>query len=645
VERGDVFQRDGVWDRRAVQEIEVPRSIRSAVGERVSRLSDQTQGVLHEASVLGQVFGFDDLLAMSGRAEEEVEEALDEALAAMLIRATSDDVYAFNHALTQQTLYSGLSPRRRNRWHAAIGEALECLPESTRRQRAAQIAWHFLQADRAERALPFTLLAGDEAEAVYAHSEAAQHYHTALDLAQDLNDQFGAAEALLKLGTILRRQARYDEALAMLERAASLSADVGDVAGEVRAIHELGLVQYYRGRPEDGIERIREAEAALMRRSPTVEESPLLADLYAALALDLWPLARNSQSLVAAERAVNLARQEHHSRSRAVAEGLRGMALTMVGPLFEARRVLDEATELLRVVGDTWWMANAVGNVGRAFLDEGDVSNGRECLERSRALIDPWHDRDETAWTEGNLGEACFLVGRWGDARATYEGAIRMARDVHSQRHLSLVLVHLAELSAVEGKWEEASSAIDEGLEIAATCGAVPALRKGQRLLAEHDLAVGRAEQAVNRLQPLLASAEGDWPRAFPPPVLAEAYLALGEVNRAEELVLQRVQRFWAQSHRRALSVWLRVQGMLLGQLQRWEEAEGAFTEAVSLARVMPYPYAEGRALHESGVSYLQRGERERARRRLEEALAIFRRLGARPDVERTEQILCSTPD
>src|SRR5205085_1382903 len=31
VERGDVFVRDGVWDRRAVEEITIPRSIRSAV--------------------------------------------------------------------------------------------------------------------------------------------------------------------------------------------------------------------------------------------------------------------------------------------------------------------------------------------------------------------------------------------------------------------------------------------------------------------------------------------------------------------------------------------------------------------------------------------------------------------------------------
>ena len=54
----------------------------------------------------------------------------------------------------------------------------------------------------------------------------------------------------------------------------------------------------------------------------------------------------------------------------------------------------------------------------------------------------------------------------------------------------------------------------------------------------------------------------------------------------------------------------------------------------------MPYPYAEGRLLHVYSEMHAQKGEPEPARERLEAALAIFRRLGARKDAERTEQAL-----
>ena len=58
----------------------------------------------------------------------------------------------------------------------------------------------------------------------------------------------------------------------------------------------------------------------------------------------------------------------------------------------------------------------------------------------------------------------------------------------------------------------------------------------------------------------------------------------------------------------------------------------------------MPYPYAEGRLLHAYGQMHVAKGEPGPARERLEAALAIFRRLGARKDAERVEQDLAALP-
>lgn len=73
---------------------------------------------------------------------------------------------------------------------------------------------------------------------------------------------------------------------------------------------------------------------------------------------------------------------------------------------------------------------------------------------------------------------------------------------------------------------------------------------------------------------------------------------------------------------------------------QYWEEATTALEEGVALARSMPYPYAEGRLLHVYGQMHIQKGEPALARERLEAALAIFQRLGARKDIEQVEQAI-----
>jgi hypothetical protein len=54
----------------------------------------------------------------------------------------------------------------------------------------------------------------------------------------------------------------------------------------------------------------------------------------------------------------------------------------------------------------------------------------------------------------------------------------------------------------------------------------------------------------------------------------------------------------------------------------------------------MPYPYGEARLLHVYGQMHVAKGEPGPARQRLEAALAIFRRLGARKDAERVEGTL-----
>jgi hypothetical protein len=88
------------------------------------------------------------------------------------------------------------------------------------------------------------------------------------------------------------------------------------------------------------------------------------------------------------------------------------------------------------------------------------------------------------------------------------------------------------------------------------------------------------------------------------------------------------------------LADWLRIQGKVRVQQKRWAEAQQAYAEAASLAHAIPYPHAEAAALYESGILQRRKGETEQAWEPLQEALTIFRPLGARLAAERTEQAL-----
>jgi predicted ATPase/transcriptional regulator with XRE-family HTH domain len=150
IERGDVYRRDGRWESREIAGIGVPESVRAAIADRASRLSERAQEALREASVLGQAFDFEDLQVMAGVSEDELEAAIEEALAAGLLYESGDG-YVFNHALTQQALYTELPNRRRRKLHLVAGEALARLAESVRQRRAGELARHFREGGAPKR--------------------------------------------------------------------------------------------------------------------------------------------------------------------------------------------------------------------------------------------------------------------------------------------------------------------------------------------------------------------------------------------------------------------------------------------------------------------------------------------------------------
>ena len=82
------------------------------------------------------IFRFGELAAVSAASDDELLDALDEASAAQLVRATSDgargasgtdDIFAFTHDKIREVLYEELNPIRRRRLHQRIGETLETL--------------------------------------------------------------------------------------------------------------------------------------------------------------------------------------------------------------------------------------------------------------------------------------------------------------------------------------------------------------------------------------------------------------------------------------------------------------------------------------------------------------------------------------
>jgi tetratricopeptide (TPR) repeat protein len=175
-------------------------------------------------------------------------------------------------------------------------------------------------------------------------------------------------------------------------------------------------------------------------------------------------------------------------------------------------------------------------------------------------------------------------------------------------------------------------------------------LRSAEILLAEAELQAGRPEEAYRRLRSTGTCAGGSPAEVglelrSALPTLAEARLRIGEVAEAQACVEAGLRQARARHNRVGLVDLMRVQALILMEQERWTEAAKVLQEALQLARAMPYPYAEGRLRHAEGLLRLLTGERDQARRAFVDALAVFRRLGARWDAQLATRSLAVSRD
>lgn len=237
-ETGALYQdEDGAWAAgKALAWDVLPARVEAVIEERIARLEAALRDLLAVASVEGEEFTAQVLARLEAIDERSLIRRLSRELDRqhrLVAEAGVETIerlrlylFRFRHILYQQHLYNGLGEMERALLHSDIGEALEELYGKRANEIAPRLAWHFAEAEDAERAIHYLLLAGDQARRLYAYQEAINHYRRALVFLRERNEIDRAARTLMKLGLTHHiafdfRQAReaYDEGFELWRRA------------------------------------------------------------------------------------------------------------------------------------------------------------------------------------------------------------------------------------------------------------------------------------------------------------------------------------------------------------------------------------------------------------------------------------------
>jgi tetratricopeptide (TPR) repeat protein len=531
-------------------ELPVPASVQEAVRSRAQRLAPATRRVLEAAALAAEPFSPGLLAPACALSELEAVLAIEEAVAARLLREHESGGFAFAHDLVQQSLAAALTSERARLVHRRLalgGEAAGAAP--------AAIAAHHEASGEPQRAVVHRIAAGDEARRLRALADAIAHWTKALADAPTAAQAVAIHERLCKVAhertdfSVVREQAealgrllegdglaageRVDAAIARalalarggqgIEALALLDALPGEPVGRQRfAAHRTRAVACYElSRSEQAAECVRSALAL-----PDLTDDDRIELLDFAFFCE-FSLGHNDAALAHADTALALARRRggggsdmarHHFR--------RGILLLSAHDMDGAERELLTAVREAERLGIVHIERMALYNLTCVYAPQGRHAQALEAADSGWNLSPPLEASDFRVMYLLARVDAHFALGdlgaSWRAAEAAIEEALTIA-DLRASIGAASCALELLGMLGEVGLGRRLLAAID--IEAARELKA--AADEMWVALAQFELRQGNIDAAARALAELEASGDAVVARVGARAVQARAELAL----------------------------------------------------------------------------------------------------------------------
>jgi DNA-binding SARP family transcriptional activator/predicted ATPase len=611
----------------------LPASVKEVIGRRLNRLTPECVGVLEQASVVGREFPLDVLCRLSDRPTPELLGVLDEAISARVVTDVPGvpGRLRFAHALVRDTLYDALPQTRRLELHRAAAESIEAMSGQDVTGRLSELAHHLflaLPAVDAATAVSYAHRAGDQAQSLLAHEEAARLYSTALQALELVPDPEPTLECrlLISLGGAIIGAGDTPAARDRFLRGIVLARSLGetDLLAEA-ALGYGGLTLWSRAGDDPLIVALLEEALEALGSEDTPLRALVLARMAAALRDEHDPARRTELG----ELAVAIARRLGDDRILARVLDGRGAAILLRGNPDERLANADEMIALAIRTGDP---QGEFSGQCYAILSLFDLGNVPAALERRARLRDLARELRQPArqWLDEAVQALLDLhAGRFADAEEHAHHARALGQSSQQLAAESGFLAHLFALRREQGRLVE----ILQDLEHASERYRVRPLYRSMLAFAQAEL--GHLPQARRSFEELAA---GDF-RGVPPDMewlltmslLSEVCVALEDRPRAA--VLHRLLEPFADGpgidfiEGSAGSV-SRALGLLAWLLGDTDEADTRLRFAIEHNQALRSPPWEAWTRFDLARLLLQRGDRDEANRLLRDASATAAELG-----------------
>ncbi len=562
IEQRAIWRTNGEWQAQPdldLNALGIPQSLHALLMSRVDRLPGEPKYVLQCSAVVGPRIPYPLLDSIVGN---EHRPALDAALRELTDREFLDlehdgdeRSYTFRHTLVRETVYGVLLSPRRKALHRRAGFGLEQLYAGRLDEVVDLLAFHFGEADYAERAMPYTTRAAERAMERFAYEQAenlfqrAEAYFTGIAPTPDQE-----LRVVQGLGDVKSYTGDYDAALQALERALALQRELPGPDQHRRIAEQLRKIGRTWERKAEYNEALRWLGLALAELDMDGEtaRAPERARVYNDLG---WVNYRQGQSQKArswALRALEILDGTDQFQDIASAYNRLVAVYYQTGRWEEATEYAEKGLQLRERMGYTYGVASSLSNLAGLLIIQGEWGRALDCVQRSLQYSEQMGDAEGVAVAYNNLGLIYRDRGNFDQAEESLEKSLEVAGRIRNPLLMAFAHTNLGHLALVRGEFRSALGHLQRGQALAGEVGSNEQVAEILWLMADVLLRLGEVEEAsvlANRSAALARQTQSKNNEGAARRVLGQVCLAAGDLPAAEEHLEAACQIFAALRH------------------------------------------------------------------------------------------------
>src|SRR3982751_5738179 len=382
-----------------------------------------------------------------------------------------------------------------------------------------------------------------------------------------------------------------------------------------------------------------------------------------------------SRGIALLGRALKQAERAHDSRAIGLTHYELGLCYRHVGDTAIVREHIAQAASALHAAGDSRNLALVHSLSGVTLAQEGRLDEAMAALRQAERLAVMVRANDVVAMICGNQANVAMMQHRHDQALALAERSVELQEESGTPHGLGIALASLGQITVRLGNLRRAEQALNRALDVRSplqfmreTTGAVfDTLAQIHLVRGNHEEAsrcLQRSREAygdsnkwyqwsVQALEARLALRRGDAAGALTIAsqiansddapggyviqaelIAVEALLASGKLEDAETRLNEVTGQLSGAGMSSVWGEFLRLRGRVHAQSGRATEAYHDLGQSVSVFELLGERYQAGLSHLELGKLAASAGARSRASRYLNDALAIFESLDARPDLD-----------